>query len=238
MHMEEIIFNRKKPNFPCLLEHGFVSGPEGYTFSQSFGGGRYQAEVLVTIAGKVSGRVLELESGDEFLPLRVEQLNNETVQNVREEYAAILHRIAQNCFTSFPFLNAQSNRITSLIGKRYGAHPDFPWDKFPTYGVFRHPSTGKWYGLIMNIPPAKLFAKDPSQKLRLPEAVVSKAETEVINLKIPTPEIAALHAEKGIFPAYHLNAKHWISVLLEDVLPDERIAALLHESYHITLPRQ
>lgn len=238
MHIEERIFSRKKVDFPCLLKNGFSKSSDGYTFSEFFGEGKYCAEVFVSSAGNVSGKVLELESGDEFLPLRVEQLKNETVQRVREDYTAILCRIAKSCFTSLPFLNAQSNRIASLIGQRYGASPDYPWSTFPAYGVFRHQSTSKWYSLIMNIPPAKLFAKDPSQKLRLPQAVVTKAETEIMNLKIPTAEIPALHTENGIFPAYHLNSTHWISVLLEDIVPDERIAELLTESYNGTLPRK
>lgn len=238
MHIEEKIFSRKKVDFSCLLQNGFSTSPEGYTFSELFGEGRYCAEVFVSASGNVSGKVLELESGDDFLPLRVEQLKNETVQRVREEYTAILCRIAKSCFTSLPFLNAQSNRIASLISQRYGASPDYPWSTFPAYGVFRHQSTSKWYALILNIPPAKLFAKDPLQKCRLPQSVVAKAETEIMNLKIPSAEIAALHTENGIFPAYHLNAKHWISVILEDVLSDERIAELLTKSYTLTLPHK
>lgn len=238
MHIEERIFSRKKVDFPCLLKNGFSKSSDGYIFSELFDKGKYCAQVHVSATGNVSGKVLELESGDEFLPLHVEQLKNEPVQRVREKYAAILCRIATSCFTSLPFLNAQSNRIASLIGQCYGTSPDFPWSTFPAYGVFRHQSTNKWYALIMNIPPAKLFAKDPSQKLRLPQSVATKAETEIMNLKIPTAEIAALHTENGIFPAYHLNSKHWISVLLEDVLPDERIVELLAESYNGTLPRK
>lgn len=238
MHIEEKIFSRKKPNFTHLLENGFVKRPEGYAFSQSFGDGQYLAEVLVSAIGDVAGKVLELESGDEFLPLRVDELKNETVQNVRDEYVAILRQIAQTCFTELPFLNDQSNRIASLIRERYGDQPDFPWSAFPYYGVFRHQCTRKWYGLIMNVPPVKLYAKDPAQKSRLPQAVAAKSEIEIMALKIPTVEISALDTESGIFPAYHLNAKHWITVLLENVLSDERIMELVGESYHTTLPRK
>lgn len=46
--------------------------------------------------------------------------------------------------------------------------------------------------------------------------------------------VADLDSKDGIFPAYHMNAGHWISVLLEDVLSDEYIMELVERSYNIT----
>lgn len=233
MQLEEKIFRRMQPDFSRMLENGFVKDPEGYAFSSSFGEGKYRAELLVSPAGKVSGRVLDLEHGGEFLPLRVMALKNEPVQKVRDEYAAVLLKIAQSCFTPLLFSGAQSNRIADLIHRQYGDTPDFPWKKFPDCGVFRHTDTRKWYGLIMNIPPAKLYSKDPSQKLRLPQHLDTKPEIEILNLKA-AGEISLLTAKEGIFPGYHMNATYWISVLLEDILPDDRIMELVKESYAIT----
>ncbi len=87
----------------------------------------------------------------------------------------------------------------------------------------------------MNIPPTKLYSKDSSQKFRLPKFVTQKTEIEVLNLKVPINEISLLNTKNGIFPGYHLNKKYWITVLLEDILPDERIMELVNESYTITL---
>lgn len=233
MQLEEKIFRRMQPDFSRMLENGFAKGPEGYTFSSTFGEGKYRAELLVSPAGKVSGRVLDLENGGDFLPLRVMALKNEPVQKVRDEYAAVLLNIAQSCFTPLLFPGAQSNRIANLIHRQYGDRPDFPWKKYPDCGVFRHTETRKWYGLIMNIPPAKLYSKDPSQKLRLPQHLGTKPEIEILNLKA-AGEISLLTAKEGIFPGYHMNATYWISVLLEDILPDVRIMELVRESYAST----
>ena len=238
MSIEETIFNRLQPDFSRLLENGFIRVPEGYAFSRNFGEDQYRAEVLVSAAGHVSGRVLDLESGEDFLPLRVEALKNEAVQNVRAAYGAILLQIAESCFTPLPFLHAQSNRIAARIFEQYGDRPDFPWKKFPHYGVFRHQATRKWYGLIMNIPPARLYGRDPLQRLRLQQSIAARPEIEILNLKMPANEIAAINTTDGIFPGYHLNAKYWVSVLLEDVLPDDRIMELTGTSYAVTSPRK
>lgn len=193
--------------------------------------------MLVSPSGTVSGKVLELESGDEFLPLNVGALRNESVQEVREGYAALLSQIAQSCFTPLLFLNAQSNRMADAIRERYGDTPDFPWKRFPGYGVFRHAKTRKWYGLVLHLPPARLYQNAPAQKARLPQKLAAKPEVEILNLKLPPEEIPRLTTEPGIFPGYHLNAMHWISVLLEDVLPDTRILELIARSHALTLPR-
>ena len=170
--------------------------------------------------------------------MRVEALKNEAVQNVRAAYGAILLQIAESCFTPLPFLHAQSNRIAARIFEQYGDRPDFPWKKFPHYGVFRHQATRKWYGLIMNIPPARLYGRDPLQRLRLQQSIAARPEIEILNLKMPANEIAAINTTDGIFPGYHLNAKYWVSVLLEDVLPDDRNMELTGTSYAVTSPRK
>ena len=38
----------------------------------------------------------------------------------------------------------------------------------------------------------------------------------------------------GIYPAYHMNHKTWISVVLDETLPDEKILELIDTSYQLT----
>lgn len=234
MQIEEKIFSRRTPNFSRLLENGFTLCPAGYTFSKDFGESKYRADITISASGNVSGTVTELESGDEFLPLRVSALTNETVQYVRAEYSEILCQIAKSCFTPLFFLNPQSNRIASLICTQYGDQPDFPWKGSPSCGVFRHQNTRKWYGVIMNITPEKLYVKDPLQRFRLPDSIAIKQEIEIMDLKIAASKVPTIITQSGIFPGYHLNDKYWITILLEDILPDEIIMKLVLESYNAT----
>lgn len=62
----------------------------------------------------------------------------------------------------------------------------------------------------------------------------SKESVDVINLKIQPEQGAALHQIPGIYPAYHMNHKTWISIVLDESLPDEKIMALIDESYQLT----
>lgn len=46
--------------------------------------------------------------------------------------------------------------------------------------------------------------------------------------------IGSLRKEKGIFPAYHMNKEHWVSIILESDFSKENLVQLLDLSFDIT----
>lgn len=58
-------------------------------------------------------------------------------------------------------------------------------------------------------------------------------EVEIINLKIPEEEIKTLLTKKGYYEAYHMNKKYWLTIILDDTLPDEEIIKYIDISYHL-----
>ena len=61
-----------------------------------------------------------------------------------------------------------------------------------------------------------------------------KGETEIVNLKIDKDKIPDLLKEKGFYPAYHMNKKNWITIILDDTLPDNEILKFIQESESYT----
>ena len=59
-------------------------------------------------------------------------------------------------------------------------------------------------------------------------------QADIINVKIRPEQAEQLHHIPGIYPAYHMNHKLWISVVLDDSLPDETIMSLINASYNLT----
>ena len=58
-----------------------------------------------------------------------------------------------------------------------------------------------------------------------------KGSAEIINLK-DDPERVRSRIEAGeALPAYHMNKQHWYTVILDDTIPDDKIAALIENSY-------
>ena len=42
--------------------------------------------------------------------------------------------------------------LKSFILENYIAATDRPWQKYPSFEVFRRPGSGKWFALIMDLP--------------------------------------------------------------------------------------
>ncbi len=113
-------------------------------------------------------------------------------------------------------------KITDLIRDKYDVLPEYPWEKYDSNAVFRHKENRKWFALIMDVKKDKV-------------GVEGKGIVSVINLKIDDPALRdMLIHEKGIMPAYHMSKVHWITVLLDGTVTEERVCDLLEISYQAT----
>lgn len=104
----------------------------------------------------------------------------------------------------------------------YGTEADYPFeDDFET-AVLRHAGNRKWYGIVMRVSRRK-FGFDGDEVI------------EVLNVKQPVEMFGSFGPEDGVFPAYHMNKLHWVSILLPDAPPDV-VRFLLYASYESTRP--
>ena len=98
--------------------------------------------------------------------------------------------------------------------------PDYPFeDDFET-AVLRHGDNRKWFALIMKVSMRK-FGFD------------SDRTVDIVNLKLPVEMFGSFSKEDGVYPAYHMNKLHWISVLLPDA-PEDIIQFLVNVSFEAT----
>ncbi|OCR97381.1 hypothetical protein CFT12S02855_07300 [Campylobacter fetus subsp. testudinum] len=111
--------------------------------------------------------------------------------------------------------------VFKYVKEKYGTIPDYPWIKTANHAVLRHIENQKWYGVIINIPKNKL-------KLDGDDLV------DVLNLRCEKDLTILLKDGKTILPAYHMNKKNWISILLKET-SDEMIFDLIAQSYELTL---
>ena len=63
----------------------------------------------------------------------------------------------------------------------------------------------------------------------------TNGEVEIIDIKLDPSEIEDLLKINGFYPAYHMNKKSWISIILNDTISDEKIMNLIDESYLYTV---
>ena len=50
-------------------------------------------------------------------------------------------------------------------------------------------------------------------------------------LKLEEEKVKCYLKENGFYPAYHMNKKNWITVLLDGTVADEKMISLIEESY-------
>lgn len=187
--------------------------------------GQFEAVVEVDEAGQWTSFIWDCEMDELYTAHLVTAPAGAFVSQVKEAYEAILLRVTEACFSALPFTKDQSNRIAQLIKEQWGDLPDYPFAKLPTYGAFRHPANNKWYALVSQVPRDKLDGSG------------SQEEVEIVNLKVDGREIAELLSQSGIFPAYHMSKKSWVSVLLDGTVADEVLFALVEKSRHLVGPK-
>ena len=61
---------------------------------------------------------------------------------------------------------------------------------------------------------------------------------DVINLKCDTDLSSNIKMSKGILPAYHMNKKHWISVVLDGAIADDTVKSLIDVSFELTASKK
>ena len=114
--------------------------------------------------------------------------------------------------------------LTEYVSEQYGATPDSPWMDYPDNHVFRHGGSKKWFALIMTIPRAKL-------------KLAGEGDIDVVNLKCDPLLVGSVTKQPGVFPAYHMNKTHWITVALDGSVDAETVKMLLGASFALTAPK-
>lgn len=222
--IEESYFARKRFITDRMEAFGFTRDGDVLRYETTIMNGDFDVILTVNPGGAVRGVVTDVMNGEEYAPLRASGYTGTYVGAVRVAYEELLGRIADACCEDVLFASDQANRITRRIFEKYDVSPDFPFsdEKYGSSGVFRHKDTGKWFGLIMNIPYAVL------------PGCSGVGRCDAMNLKSDPDEAAKLCAAGDVYPAYHMNHRQWITVTLDDRLPDERVMGLIGESFRLT----
>lgn len=216
------IFKNKKFDKVKLLKFGFAQrkNAEKCTFYYNKKILDDQFDLIVSVYGEknVDAKLVDSSTNDEYTLHLMDDAQGTFVGEVRMAYENALKIIAEKCCNTTFFVFPLANQITDLIKEKYGDLPEFLWEKLPEHGVFRNPQSQKWYAVILRIDKSKL---DKS----------ANGEVEILNIKLDDSEIEDLLKVKGFYPAYHMNKKSWISILLDGSVDENKIMNLLEKSH-------
>ncbi len=112
-------------------------------------------------------------------------------------------------------------QLEKYIQETYNSDAEHPWEPETTHTVFRHSNNGKWFAIVMEIPKSKLGMNE-------------EGTINIVNLKCDPMMTGSFLCEEGIFPAYHMNKTHWLSVAVNNSLNEDRLKFLIDISFELT----
>lgn len=216
--VKDSIFRNRKANISKLASFGFTESRDGMSCSRMFPDSGLELGVTVTPSGEVRTKLIDPVFNEPYTLHLDGAAVGEFVGTVKSEYEKALREIAAACFEPDVFKSRQANEIIDYARAAYGDELEFLWESFPSNAVLRRKDTSKWYAALLTVPMLKL-------------GLEGAEPAEIIDLRVRTEELEALVDNKSFFPGYHMNKKHWCTILLDGSVPAERICRMIDASY-------
>ena len=209
--VEKYNFSKEK-----LLQYGFREEAEKLIYRKEILDSSFLIEI-VFVNSQLLIEVYDLEFDEIYSLYSVDSAAGETVQNIREHVEKLLSSILG--------LADESRKISSEVidhcNNKYGENHVNPFKKHPDILAFVN-ERNKWYALLLDV---------EYNKLNKNTDITTKVK--ILNVKYPTDKILEIIDNKNIFPAYHMNKKHWISIVLDKNIKLEIIKELIDISYSL-----
>lgn len=158
--------------------------------------------------------VFDSETDEEYLPFNVPDNISGYVMGVRAKVDLLLEAIKNQCF-----INSNVKlQLMDYCSRKFGTIPEAPWQDMPDAFTFKTTKRNKWYALFMTIPYKSL-------------GLSKSGKVDIMNIKLPPDKIINLIEKVHYFPAYHMNKKYWLTVVLQKDLPIDFVQELIAESY-------
>ena len=216
--MTELELKNKKVNTEKLVSFGFALKDGVYTYSRDIADGSMKLNIAIHPNGRINTEIIDNSSEEEYVLHLVSNSEGEFVGRVRMEYEAILDEISQKCYETQIFKQEQTKRVIQFVRNEYGDELEFLWKKFDDNAIWRRNDNQKWYGAILTVSKTKL-------------GLQSEDIAEIIDLRIQPELMNDLLAKDNYYPGWHMNKKHWFTVILDGSIPDEILFEHIRTSY-------
>ncbi len=199
------------PRKEKLVSFGFIKEGKKYCLKQLLDKD-FSVQVIIT-GTQINADVTETATGEKYVILDMEETKGSFVNSIREKVTDLVENIRQECFVTTDL----TATYIAWIEKEFGVKGEFPWKIYPDYEVFRCPNK-KWFALVGHITFKNL-------------GLQSDEKVYVVNLK--SDAIPKVVDNTSVFPAWHMNKKSWITVLLTTVTDFDTLCSLTRQSYQL-----
>ncbi|WP_314550135.1 MmcQ/YjbR family DNA-binding protein [uncultured Gemella sp.] len=209
--VEEYNFSKEQLN-----GFGFKEEAEKLIYRKEILDSSFSIEI-VFVNSQLLIEVYDLEFDEIYSLFSVASAVGETVQNIIESVEKILNSILGLADKSEKI----SSEVIDYCNNKYGGNHVNPFKKHPDILAMVN-EKNKWYSLFLDI---------EYNKLNKNTDITTKVK--ILNVKYPADKILEIIDNKNIFLAYHMNKKHWISIVIDKNIKLESIKELINISYSL-----
>lgn len=207
------ILSKYKLNTNCLEKYGFIKDKDIYKLKKDINDSLY-----VTFILNEKQFIVDVYNKDDdtlYLPFNVKNNIGSYVSQVREIVNKCVEDIIDKCFIKEKYID----KIYEIVKEKYNIDVEYLFSDDNVSGVLRNDKK-KWFLLYMEIEYKKL-------------GVHKDGIANVINIKMDPKDIDELVDNINYFRAYHMNKKHWITVLLNNNIDVDDVMKLIDNSYEL-----
>ncbi|MCM1364203.1 MAG: MmcQ/YjbR family DNA-binding protein [Faecalibacterium sp.] len=220
MDVIKAIFKNKKVNFDKLITYGFTESPNGFCYAQALSADGFIISINVSQFGDISAQIIDTEMNEPYTLHLAEDAVGSFVGKIKSEYEDILTDIANNCCEPDIFKAEMTKKLIRYVDEKYNDEPEFLWQKFPDNAVVRRKDNKKWYVLFCTVSRRKI-GFDSDEKV------------EIIDIRLTPERIEKEVDSEKFLPGYHMNKKHWITIVLDGSVEFDEICRRIDESYEL-----
>ena len=211
--MKRINIEKYRLSDDILINFGFQFEDNILVFKRNILKDAFRMEIRL-VSTDFEIEVYDLDFNEVYSLFSVDSASGEIVTAIREEVKDVLEKIL--CLGSFVYED-----ILCYAKGKYNSTAVQPFKSNPEIKALFTPNN-KWYALFLDI---------EYNKLQKDSLVDSKVK--IVNLKHIPSKISTVIDNRNIFPAYHMNKNHWISVVLDNNIDIEYVKELIELSYNL-----
>lgn len=215
-YLTEKFFANKSPVDGELEKYSFVLRDGKYFYTAEILDGQMTLTVSIDGKGDIDTEVTDAATGDIYTLYLVEGATGSFVAEVRVACETALADIAAKCYRCEIYRENQTKAVVEYVRERYGDELEFLWND--DNAVWRRKDNNKWYGAILSVSRRK-FGQNSDER------------AEVIDLRATPEEIDGLADGVKYFRGYHMNKKHWLTMILDGSVELEEVCRRIDESY-------
>jgi len=209
--------NKASLNPQKLSAYGFVQEGDDFILRKEIPQTGFYAIIKITKT-EITVHAYETATDEKYVLLDVASASGAFVGDLRKKVSELMDDFFKACFETADL----KERYVEFLEKEFGVKGEFPWED--SASVYRCPN-GKWFGLLMQPTFKKLGFE-------------SDEPVWCVNLKADEKKIPELVDRKSIFPAWHMNKKYWITVILTSVTSFDQLQELTRRSYELVMKKK